>query len=83
MGKPVVVADRGIMPELVEHGLSGFVVRDTPETLAERVLREEHRIYPQAIRWFCDGHLSLDAEGRVLLKRMEQPGSTLVAPGLE
>ena len=56
---------------------------DTPETLAARVLREEHRIYPQAIRWFCDGHLSLDAEGKVLLKRMEQPGSTLVAPGLE
>ncbi len=56
---------------------------DTPETLAARVLREEHRIYPQAIRWFCDGHLSLDAEGKVLLKRREQPGSTLVAPGLE
>jgi len=56
---------------------------DTPEALAARVLREEHRIYPQAIRWFCDGHLSLDAEGRVLLKRREQPGSALVAPGLE
>jgi len=56
---------------------------DTPETLAARVLREEHRIYPQAIRWFCNGHLSLDAEGRVLLKRLEQPGSTLVSPGLE
>lgn len=56
---------------------------DTPETLAVRVLHEEHRIYPQAIRWFCEGHLSLDAEGKVLLKRLEQPGSTLVAPGLE
>src|SRR5512146_2672891 len=24
---------------------------DTPETLAARVLREEHRIYPQAVQW--------------------------------
>jgi phosphoribosylglycinamide formyltransferase-1 len=32
---------------------------DTPETLAARVLREEHRIYPLAIRWFAEGRLSL------------------------
>ncbi|VFN04679.1 MAG: formyltetrahydrofolate-dependent phosphoribosylglycinamide formyltransferase [Candidatus Kentron sp. G] len=28
---------------------------DTPETLAARVLVEEHRILPQAIRWFVEG----------------------------
>ena len=39
MGKPSVVADRGILPELVEHGVSGFVVQDTPETLAEATLQ--------------------------------------------
>ena len=26
---------------------------DTEQTLAARVLHEEHRIYPQAIRWLC------------------------------
>lgn len=31
---------------------------DTPESLAARVLQQEHRIYPQAIRWFAEGHLS-------------------------
>lgn len=30
---------------------------DTPETLAARVLAEEHRIYPQAIRWFAENRL--------------------------
>lgn len=30
---------------------------DTPETLAARVLREEHEIYPRAIRWFLEGRL--------------------------
>ena len=39
MGKPVIVADRGMLPELVETGLSGFVVKDTPEELARATLQ--------------------------------------------
>jgi len=35
---------------------------DTEETLAERILVEEHRIYPEAIRLFAEGRLS--TEGR-------------------
>jgi len=34
---------------------------DTPESLAARVLVQEHRIYPQAIRWFATGRLRLVA----------------------
>ncbi len=30
---------------------------DTPELLRERVLRQEHFIYPEAIRWFLAGRL--------------------------
>lgn len=38
---------------------------DTPETLAARVLSEEHRIYPLAIRWFAEGRLTIkDGECR-------------------
>jgi phosphoribosylglycinamide formyltransferase-1 len=32
---------------------------DTPESLAARVLQQEHRIYPQAIRWYAEGRLEL------------------------
>jgi glycosyltransferase involved in cell wall biosynthesis len=39
MGKPVIVADRGMLPELVENGVSGLVVKDTPEELARGALR--------------------------------------------
>ncbi|HSB05280.1 MAG TPA: glycosyltransferase family 4 protein [Thermodesulfobacteriota bacterium] len=39
MGKPVIVADRGMLPELVEDGISGWVVKDTPEELARAALR--------------------------------------------
>jgi glycosyltransferase involved in cell wall biosynthesis len=39
MGKPVIVANRGMLPELVEDGMSGFVVNDTPEELAQAALQ--------------------------------------------
>jgi phosphoribosylglycinamide formyltransferase-1 len=40
---------------------------DTADTLAARVLAQEHRIYPQAIRWFAEGRL-VNIQGRVNLK---------------
>jgi phosphoribosylglycinamide formyltransferase-1 len=40
---------------------------DAPDTLAARVLQQEHRIYPQAIRWFAEGRLEIN-QGRVNLK---------------
>jgi phosphoribosylglycinamide formyltransferase-1 len=33
---------------------------DTPETLAERVLAQEHVIYPRAVRWFAEGLLEVE-----------------------
>lgn len=32
---------------------------DTEETLAERILKEEHRIYPEAVRLFFEGRLEI------------------------
>jgi phosphoribosylglycinamide formyltransferase-1 len=32
---------------------------DTPETLAARILPEEHRIYVEAVRLFCAGRLRI------------------------
>lgn len=40
---------------------------DTPEALAQRVLREEHRIYPAAVRLFAQGRLEV-AGNRVRIK---------------
>ncbi len=39
MGKPVIAANRGMLPELVEDGVSGLVVDDTPEQLAQAIVR--------------------------------------------
>src|SRR3970282_1437589 len=39
---------------------------DTAETLAARVLAQEHLIYPRALRWFLDGLLVVEnGKGRV------------------
>jgi phosphoribosylglycinamide formyltransferase 1 len=40
---------------------------DTPELLAARVLRQEHVIYPRAVRWFLDGKLVI-RDGAVHVK---------------
>ena len=56
---------------------------DTPQSLSTRVLCEEHRIYPQAVRWLCLHQVWLDEHGRVASDRLEQPGAPLLSPGLE
>jgi phosphoribosylglycinamide formyltransferase-1 len=33
---------------------------DTEATLAARVLKQEHRVYPLALRWFVEGRLVLE-----------------------
>jgi len=45
---------------------------DTPETLARKVLVQEHQIYPLAIKWFAESRLQVLA-GRVLLDGENQP----------
>ena len=37
---------------------------DTPQILAEKVLKVEHQIYPEAVRLFCEGKIKV-VEGRV------------------
>jgi phosphoribosylglycinamide formyltransferase-1 len=39
---------------------------DTEATLSQRVLMQEHRIYPLAVNWFCEGRLRYQA-GRAWL----------------
>ena len=35
---------------------------DTPQSLAARVLKLEHVIYPRAVRWFLDGKLVIEGD---------------------
>jgi len=64
MGKALVVARRGVLPEIVIDGETGIVVEDTPEELAEALLEmaestERRRQWGQAARRRMEEHFSL------------------------
>jgi phosphoribosylglycinamide formyltransferase-1 len=52
---------------------------DTADTLAARVLVQEHTIYPQAVRWFLEGRLRLEGS-RVWLNGECDATGVLIAP---
>ena len=55
---------------------------DTEEQLAARVLVQEHRIYPQAIRWFCEDRLRLSRNGSVTVDAARALDGVLTVPPL-
>jgi phosphoribosylglycinamide formyltransferase 1 len=48
-GPPVIQARVSVVPG------------DTESSLSKRVMVQEHRIYPLAVRWFCEGRLRYEA----------------------
>ena len=52
---------------------------DDEDRLAARVLQEEHRIYPQAVRWFAEGRLHL-VDGRVQVSGAAADFTRLISP---
>ena len=56
---------------------------DTAQSLAARVLKEEHIIYTQAIRWLCTDQVTLNTEGKVVYTQKQANGATLISPNLE
>jgi len=53
---------------------------DDEDTLAARVLAQEHRIYPQAVRWLCEDRVTVTADGRVRIARAQDAGGALLSP---
>lgn len=53
---------------------------DTAESLAKKVLKQEHLLYPIVLRWFCEGRLKLDGntvcfDGQAIPSPMVLPAS--------
>lgn len=53
---------------------------DTAQILSERVLQQEHLVYPQAVRWLCSGQVHLNSAGKVVSNCAEHAGAALIAP---
>ena len=52
---------------------------DDEDALAARILVQEHKIYPQAVRWFAEDRLRLE-NGRVRLSTALADSSALISP---
>jgi phosphoribosylglycinamide formyltransferase-1 len=47
---------------IVDQAVVPVFEDDDEETLAQRVLAEEHRIYPEAVRGIVEGRIRLDGD---------------------
>ncbi|TCJ17096.1 phosphoribosylglycinamide formyltransferase [Parasulfuritortus cantonensis] len=53
---------------------------DDEASLAARVLAQEHRIFPLAVRWFAEGRLHVGADARVRVDGVAGVPATLISP---
>jgi len=56
---------------------------DTEETLAARILRQEHRIYPRAIQLYAEGRLRVVGRKVMVDKQRKDDSQVLVQPPLD
>ena len=59
-GCTVHIVDDGVDtgPIIIQAAVP-ILAGDSKETLAARILEQEHRIYPQAIQWFAEGRIKV------------------------
>lgn len=55
---------------------------DDADSLSVRILEQEHRIYPIAVRWVAEGRIRVSGE-RVLVDRAKPPERVLLNPTIE
>ncbi len=53
---------------------------DDAGSLAQRILKQEHRIYPQVIRWIAEGRVSVDEAGIVTVADANAPDFAQINP---
>jgi phosphoribosylglycinamide formyltransferase 1 len=51
---------------------------DTPDTLAARILQQEHRIYPRAVQLFAEGRLRVEGR-RVFIETGKPEGEAVIS----
>jgi glycosyltransferase involved in cell wall biosynthesis len=72
LGKPLVVAQRGVLPDIVRDGETGIVTRDTPKDLAEALMEmaesdEQRAKWGRAGRERMKEHFSLAGQAERML----------------
>ena len=65
---------------IVIQGVVPVLAGDDEDRLAARVLEIEHRIYPQAVRWFVEGRVEFAANDVVLVRGTGVSGDHMASP---
>jgi phosphoribosylglycinamide formyltransferase-1 len=65
---------------IISQAAVPVLASDSEETLAARVLEQEHRIYPLAVGWFCEGRVRLASGGRVHVEGAREGAGALLSP---
>ncbi|MEW8626463.1 MAG: phosphoribosylglycinamide formyltransferase [Candidatus Thiodiazotropha sp.] len=60
---------------LIAQAQVAVLPQDDPQSLAARVLKKEHQLYPLTLRWYAQKRLQLNQTGEVILdnKKLHQP----------
>lgn len=67
-GCTVHFADEGVdTGPIIIQAVVPVLEDDIEETLAARILKEEHRIYPEALQWYAEGRMEIEGR-RVRIK---------------
>lgn len=59
---------------IIAQGCVPILTGDTADTVAARVLKIEHQLYPQAVRWFVQDRLSIDGLQVAIAGEAEEDG---------
>lgn len=83
-GCTVHFADEGVDtgPIIIQSAVA-VLDSDTEDTLAARILKEEHRIYPRAIQLFAEGRLRIDGRKVSVVQGTPSTETVMHNPPLE
>lgn len=64
---------------IIVQAVVAVLTDDTSDSLAARILEQEHHIFPQALRLIAEGKVRVSAE-RVLIEGIQAPDQSLINP---
>ncbi|MCK5913586.1 MAG: phosphoribosylglycinamide formyltransferase [Desulfuromusa sp.] len=82
-GCTVHIVDGGIdTGPIIAQAVVPILPNDSEETLAARILEQEHKIYPQVIQWFAEGRVTIKKR-QVLIESSKNIDAFLINPPTE
>ena len=74
-----------VVPEMdagpiIAQAVVPVLADDDAHSLGQRILRQEHQIYPQVIRWIAEDRVVVGNDGRVAVRGSQSPDFAQINP---